>query len=107
MVGIAERLECIWAGKAGAEGYSARGPSSRPEAALGHGAGGYIGIVFKLLSVSNKLQHVRKALSISNEPGQQCAGNANFHMKQPALGAIFSTVEKEMQNCLRRLAAWA
>ena len=78
MVGIAERLECIWAGKAGAEGYSARGPSSRPEAVLGRGAGGYIGVVFKLLSVSNKLQRVRKALSVGNEPGQRRAGNANF-----------------------------
>ena len=78
MVGIAERLECIWAGKAGAGGYPARGPLSRPEAALGSGAGGYVGIVFKPLGVSNIFQRVRKALSIGNEPGQRCAGNANF-----------------------------
>ena len=70
MVGIAERLECIWAGKAGAGGYPARGPSSRPEVALGSGAGGYVTIVFKLLGVSNKFQCVRKALSIGNEAGQ-------------------------------------
>ena len=103
MVIIAERLECIWAGEAGAEGCSARGPSSRPKAVLGSGVGGYIGIVLKSLGVSNKLQRVRKALSISNEPGQRCAGDANFHAKQSALGTIFSTVEKEMRNCLRRL----
>ena len=96
MVIIAERLECIQAGEAGAEGCSARGPSARPKAALGSGAGGYIGVVLKLLGVSNKLQRVRQALSIGNEPGQRCAGNANFHAKQSALGAIFSTVEKEM-----------
>ena len=65
-----QRLECIWAGEAGAEGYSARGPLSRPEVALGSGAGGYISIVSKPLGVSNKLQCVMKALSIGNEPGQ-------------------------------------
>ena len=46
---------------------------------LGSRAKGYVSVVFELLSVSDILQLVREALSVSDELGQQCAGNANFH----------------------------